>query len=224
MRGLGLLFVMVMVNTEHHSKNAAGLQNSAGEGGASPDMVMVNTKHHSKNAAGLQNSAREASGTQGLAAVPEVTIIGHSYTVFMKPGKMFVLVQEKVTWDEARIQCQARHGDLAVLPTFKEIDLVTKTIGHLFGWAEGPWIGAQCPHYTAHQNDDAPHKFAWISGEAIAQDFGYWAAHGSDPGYAVALMITGWERKSEAFYGVEDSTLITFNPDEKREGYLCEIN
>merc|ERR1712212_1172792 len=190
MRGLGLLFVMVMVNSEHHSKNAAGLPNSAGK----------------------------ASGTQA------VTIIGHSYTVFMKPGKMFVLVQEKVTWDEARIQCQARLGDLAVLPTFKEIDLVTKTIGHLFGWAEGPWIGAQCPHYTAHQNDDAPHKFAWISGEAIAQDFGYWAAHGSDPGYAVALMITGWERKSEAFYGVEDSTLITFNPDEKREGYLCEIN
>ena len=32
MRGLGLLFVMVMVNSEHHSKNAAGLQNSAGEG------------------------------------------------------------------------------------------------------------------------------------------------------------------------------------------------
>ena len=49
-----------------------------------------------------------ASGTQA------VTIIGHSYTVFMKPAKMFVLVQEKVTWDEARIQCQARHGDLAV--------------------------------------------------------------------------------------------------------------
>jgi len=217
MRGLGLLFVMVMVNSEHHSKNAAGLQNSAGEG-------VPHGFHMEIMRDDADNKKRKESISESSAAVPEVTIIGHSYTVFMKPGKMFVLVQEKVTWDEARIQCQARHGDLAVLPTFKEIDLVTKTIGHLFGWAEGPWIGAQCPHYTAHQNDDAPHKFAWISGEAIAQDFGYWAAHGSDPGYAVALMITGWERKSEAFYGVEDSTLITFNPDEKREGYLCEIN
>merc|ERR1711931_173936 len=187
MRGLGLLFVMVMVNSEHHSKNAAGLPNSAGK----------------------------ASGTQA------VTIIGHSYTVFMKPAKMFVLVQEKVTWDEARIQCQARHGDLAVLPTFKEIDLVTEKIGHLFGFQEGPWIGAQCPHYTAHLNDDAPHKFAWITGEAIAQDFGYWAKHAPDSGKAVALAITGFFRKSD---GTENSALVGFNPDDKREGYLCEIN
>merc|ERR1712212_1028584 len=187
MRGLGLLFVMVMVNSEHHSKNAAGLPYSAGK----------------------------ASGTQA------VTIIGHSYTVFMKPAKMFVLVQEKVTWDEARIQCQARHGDLAVLPTFKEIDLVTKKIGHLFGFQEGPWIGAQCPHYTAHLNDDAPHKFAWITGEAIAQDFGYWAKHAPDSGKAVALAITGFFRKSDS---TENSALVGFNPDDKREGYLCEIN
>jgi len=188
MRGLGLLFVMVMVNSEHHSKNAAGLPNSAGK----------------------------ASGTQA------VTIIGHSYTVFMKPAKMFVLVQEKVTWDEARIQCQARHGDLAVLPTFKEIDLVTKTIGHLFGLHEGPWIGAQCPHYTAHHNDDAPHKFAWITGEAIAQDFGYWAKNrGYHSGSVVALVIDGFRRLSD---GTAKSTLVGFNPDDKREGYLCEIN
>ena len=108
-----------------------------------------------------------------------------------------------------------------MLPTFKEIDLVTKTIGHLFGSHEGPWIGALCPHYAAHHNDDAPHKFAWITGEAIAQDFGYWAKHAPDSGKAVALAITGFFRKSD---GTENSALVGFNPDDKREGYLCEIN
>jgi len=157
------------------------------------------------------------SGTQGLAAVPAVTIIGHSYTVFMKPGKMFLLVQEKVTWYEARIQCQARHGDLAVLPTFKEIDLVTKKIGHLFGSHEGPWIGA-------HRNPNIPHEFEWITGEAIAQNFGYWAVQPNPPGSGVALVITGFWRKTDAADGIENSALVRFESDDKREGYLCEIN
>ena len=115
-----------------------------------------------------------------------------------------------------------------MLPTFKEIDLVTEKIGHLFGFQEGPWIGAQCPHYTAHHNDDAPHKFAWITGEAIAQDFGYWAEHGEHgehggyhSGSVVALVIDGFHRLSD---GTAKSTLVGFNPDDKREGYLCEIN
>jgi len=210
MRGLGLLFVMVMVNSEHHSKNAAGLQNSAGEG-------VPHGFHMEIMRDDADNKKRKESISESSAAVPEVTIIGHSYTVFMKPGKMFVLVQEKVTWDEARIQCQARHGDLAVLPTFKEIDLVTKKIGHLFGSHEGPWIGA-------HRNPNIPHEFEWITGEAIAQNFGYWAVQPNPPGSGVALVITGFWRKTDAVDGIENSALVSFESDDKREGYLCEIN
>merc|ERR1712212_594137 len=42
-------------------------------------------------------------------------------------GKVYVLVRgESKTWQQARAECRRRGGDLAVLATFKEIDLVTK--------------------------------------------------------------------------------------------------
>merc|ERR1711970_1343401 len=136
-------------------------------------------------------------------------------------GKVYVLVGgERQTWEQARAECRRRGGDLAVLATFKEIDLVTKEMLRLQPREAkyvNVWVGAS----RKSTNRNPPHKFAWITGEEIAQDFGYWKQGEPDAQWAVGL--TTGTRKGD---GSQNSVLASWDKDDDRnvENFLCEMS
>jgi len=84
-------------------------------------------------------------------------------------GRYF-LVDKKMTWAEAKANCETLGGHLATLASYAEVEKVSKIIELSTPY----WIGGQCKGCTHADIDDLTEKWTWTTGETLPLDFKYW--------------------------------------------------
>jgi len=84
-------------------------------------------------------------------------------------GRYF-LVDKKMTWANAKANCESLGGHLATLASYAEVEKVSKII-ELSTYI---WIGGQCKGCTHADIDDKTEKWTWTTGETLPMDFKYW--------------------------------------------------
>ena len=119
-------------------------------------------------------------------------------------GATFVFTLTEKTWQEARESCRSMGGDLATLPTYREIDFVKKFIPK--AEFQTYWIGGSSP--------DGKDNWKWVTGERIPLNFGRWALGEPSLGGKCSVYYYGSNGK---YYGIGNLTCL------KKHKYVCKI-
>jgi len=90
-------------------------------------------------------------------------------------GKTYVFINRKETWENARTACRALgggvDGDLASIPLYKDIDLISKKLSA--NTCKNMWVGLFWREDLAG-TDNFKHNWFWLTGEPLPFNHGRW--------------------------------------------------
>merc|ERR1711915_598851 len=102
--------------------------NAQGNATAASNATMASNTTQSANLTSSGNGTNQADTNSGANDL-----------FIVKPGKVYLFVDKYTTWADARTECKRRKGDLAMLYTLKDLELIYNTVTY----TEPIWVGGR---------------------------------------------------------------------------------